>query len=93
MKTPSRVARNKRLRRTILGPSLPRRCSAISDQRAQAKKMLGFERWGPILGTGYGSVETQPYRVEATKRPFAGLFGKPLADSNRRPLSYHGGGH
>ena len=33
-------------------PSLPRRCSAISDPSVQANTVLRLEPWGQLLGTG-----------------------------------------
>ena len=45
-----------------------RRCSVVSDPSVQARKMLGLEPWGQILGTGCRALETWPYRFEATKK-------------------------
>src|SRR3954470_24594474 len=53
--------------------------------------MRGTRPWGQVLGTDCGSVESRSHHGEATKSPFAGLFGSPLTDSNRRPPPYHGG--
>ena len=38
--------------------SLTRRCSVLFDPSVQAKKILGLKRWGQVLGTGCGSVES-----------------------------------
>jgi hypothetical protein len=56
---------------------------------AQAKPCGPLHRWGPILGTGWGTLEQGAYALEATKKAICWPFKSPLTDSNRRPPPYH----
>ena len=49
----------------------------VSDVSVPAKKMPELERWGQVLGTGCGSVETGSYRAKATKKAICWPFLKP----------------
>jgi hypothetical protein len=49
----------------------------VSDPSVQAKKMLGLEHWGQILGTGRGSLKNWSYVTEATKKAICWPFVKP----------------
>jgi hypothetical protein len=53
------------------------RCSALADPSVQAKKRLGPEHWGQVLGTGRGSVQNLAYRSMATKKAICWPFPKP----------------
>ena len=90
---PQPVARVRTDRRTreLRGPPAQggALCSAkrLFKPSVDALRDAGDRFWGQVAGaSGNGWLESRQQ-----KRPFAGLFGSPLTDSNRRPPPYHGG--
>jgi hypothetical protein len=72
----SRVVERWHLRRPQ-SPSRIRRCSMVCDPPVQAKKMLGLQSWGQVLGTGCGEIVSRSYRLMPTKKAICWPFRKP----------------